>query len=74
MLTSREQDGLLRELHDVLLLAMNRAYPYDEEDDHTYLPSPYTQTGLGRKTLQFGCAFESRNTVKHPVSKIMCTP
>ena len=50
---------------------MNRTYPYDEADDHTYLPLPSTRTGIGRTTLQFGCAFESRNTVKHPVSKVV---
>ena len=68
VLNEQEQLRLLADLEQALAFAQQGLPPYNEAYDgtvnYTYQHPPATKFQLGRQTLQYGCAYESRNTAK----------
>jgi len=66
ILSPEEQRRLLDDIETQLDLAKQRLPPYNGSDNCSYQPPPVTRLRIGRHTLQYGCAFEIRNTPKCP--------
>ena len=58
MLSDKEQQELLRNIDTLLEAGMRKQLP-----GTTFLQPPRTKAGNGRRTIQFGCAYEYRNSV-----------